>query len=98
MGSRYGTKVRSKERAALQQKNARHECPQCGKNSVRRVSTALWKCSSCSGLFAGGAYSPETMIGSSARKVITSLKHGVTTNMDTEVEKAEEGKEDKERK
>ncbi|MFQ5406630.1 MAG: 50S ribosomal protein L37ae [Candidatus Micrarchaeia archaeon] len=68
MVSRYGVKTRKKEQAVLDLKNAKYACPSCGKKKVKRVSNALWKCSSCSAAFAGGAYAPQTMVGVTARK------------------------------
>ena len=72
MVSRYGVKIRSREKKILQQQRLKHACPSCGKKSVRRVSTALWKCRSCGALFAGGAYSPTTTVGAMARKTVES--------------------------
>ena len=73
MGSRYGKKIRERVKKATSEQNARHACPQCGKKSVKRVGFALWKCKSCKTEFAGGAYSPETTVGSTARKIIEAI-------------------------
>ena len=74
MVSRYGVTTRQKEAKVLKQKNAKYECPKCGKKAVKRKGTALWNCKSCSAVIAGGAYRPETAIAATARKTIESLK------------------------
>jgi len=74
MGSHYGVRTRKQESAVLSMKNARYPCPKCGKKSLKRKGYALWICSSCDNQFAGGAYSPETEVGFTARQTITSLK------------------------
>ena len=48
-GARYGVIVRAK-----------HECPVCHHNSVRRESSGIWYCKHCGTKFAAGAYSPKT--------------------------------------
>ncbi|NYZ74745.1 50S ribosomal protein L37ae [Candidatus Micrarchaeota archaeon] len=74
MGSRYGVTIRQRERKVLKQKNAKYECPKCGKKAVKRRGNARWECRSCGAIIAGGAYSPETAIGSATRKTIESLR------------------------
>ncbi len=73
MSSRYGRTIRKREAAVLAVQRARHVCPACGKKSVKRRSNALWKCKSCSAEFAGGAYSPETAVGQTARKFLEGI-------------------------
>ena len=68
--SRYGKKIRELERAVLKQSRGRHACPKCGKVSVKRVGAGIWACRSCSAVFAGGAYSPETSAGAAARRAL----------------------------
>ncbi|MBI4406552.1 50S ribosomal protein L37ae [Candidatus Micrarchaeota archaeon] len=70
MGSRYGRTIRKKESEVLALQRAKHVCPVCGKKNVKRVSNALWKCRSCNSEFAGGAYTPETAVGQTARKFL----------------------------
>lgn len=73
MGSHYGKSIREREGKSLKTKRARHECPSCGKTSVKNISYALWKCRSCGTEFAGGAYEPETMVGKTVKKTIQSI-------------------------
>ncbi len=71
MGSRYGVKIRKRITAVKSVQKQKHACPQCGKNSVKRLGYAKWACKGCGAVFAGGAYSPETMVGTSAKKVLS---------------------------
>lgn len=74
MGSHYGVRTRKQEAAILKSTRAKHECPNCGKKSVKRVSSSLWECRGCGARFAGGAYAPQTEVGASARKIIQTAK------------------------
>lgn len=70
-GSRYGRKSR-KIVADLEEKSkAAYDCPRCGRNRVKRTSTAIWSCRKCGYTFAGGSFLPETSLG---RSVLRSLK------------------------
>ena len=73
MGSRYGAKIRKREAEVLSRQRAAYECPRCGKRKVRRRGYARWECRSCGAEFAGGAYSPETMVGSAAKKILSTI-------------------------
>ncbi len=70
MGSRYGRTIRKREEKVLSVQRAKHVCPSCGKKNVKRKANALWICRSCNATFAGGAYSPETAVGETARKFL----------------------------
>ena len=59
-GVRYGSKIRKEAKKAEDTRNATHLCPRCGSKSVRRKSFAVWRCSKCGVVFAGGAYAPTT--------------------------------------
>jgi len=36
--------------------HARYTCPFCGKDTIKRQVTGIWKCSACKKISAGGAY------------------------------------------
>lgn len=74
MVSRYGVKIRKREKEVLKKTRAKYECPTCGKTAVKRSGTALWKCKSCGAVIAGGAFSLETQVGGTAAKMIESIK------------------------
>ncbi len=59
-GARYGVKVRRRLKDIEENKSHRHECPNCHKLKVQRVSVGVWQCQSCSTKFAAGAYAPTT--------------------------------------
>jgi large subunit ribosomal protein L37Ae len=72
MVSRYGVKIRKLEGKILREMRQKHSCPKCGKKSVKRLGTGLWKCRSCGAVMAGGAYLPKTDIGRAADKIVAS--------------------------
>ena len=59
-GSRYGVKIRKQVHKIESEKKGKHTCPNCMNNSVKRISTGIWKCRRCGTTFAGGAYTPVT--------------------------------------
>lgn len=59
-GARYGVIVRNRVKNIEAQQKAKHECPVCHHNSVKRESSGIWYCRHCDTKFAAGAYSPKT--------------------------------------
>ena len=59
-GARYGLSVKKQIKAIETNKTAKYTCPRCYKNNVKRVSSGIWECRSCSLMFVGGAYRPNT--------------------------------------
>jgi len=59
-GARYGLSVKKQVRAIDDVKKVRYSCPRCCKTNVKRVSSGIWECRSCSLKFTGGAYQPTT--------------------------------------
>ena len=59
-GARYGLSVKKQIRSVETNKSAKYACPRCCKQNVKRVSSGIWECRSCSLKFAGGAYKPTT--------------------------------------
>ena len=60
--TRYGMKARRRYATIDAAMKAPHECPTCRRNTVKRISTGIWKCTKCSAEFIGGAYLPRTGI------------------------------------
>ncbi len=58
-GARYGVVVRNRVKAIEAHQKARHECPECHHQTVKRVSAGIWQCSRCGNKFAAAAYSPK---------------------------------------
>ncbi len=71
---RYGVSLRKRYQSVMKDKRARYTCDMCGKSSVKRISTGIWKCRHCGATFAGGAYSLKTPIGESFNRMISSMQ------------------------
>lgn len=61
--ARYGVKSRTRVRDVETQQHAKHICPKCNQQTVKRKSTGIWECRKCGNIFAGGAYNPKTAQG-----------------------------------
>ena len=68
-GARYGSTVRKRYIKVVTEMKKPHKCPQCGFPSVKRESVGVWKCRKCGLIFTGGAYVPETKLGTVAKRV-----------------------------
>jgi large subunit ribosomal protein L37Ae len=68
-GARYGSRVRKRYIEIITKMRKKHKCPQCTTQSVRRKSTGLWNCKKCGITFTGGAYTPETKLGATAKRI-----------------------------
>ena len=69
-GVRYGRKIRKMVASSEEQTRAAHKCPRCGKKSVKRVGTGIWRCSRCGYTFVGGTYIPQTPTGIAVQRAI----------------------------
>ena len=67
--ARYGVKARTRVRNVEILQKAKHICPSCGHQKVKRVSTSIWQCKKCETKFAGGAYLPQTETGQNVKKM-----------------------------
>ena len=54
--------------------HAKYNCSFCGKNSIKREATGIWKCSRCKKVMAGGAYVLSTSTAVQAKTAITRLR------------------------
>ena len=68
--ARYGVRARTRVRNVEIVQKAKHICPSCGHQKVKRVSTSIWQCGKCGIKFAGGAYLPRTESGQNIEKMI----------------------------
>jgi len=73
-GIRYGASLRKRYRVVKQQKIALYRCGSCGRITVERVASGIWKCRHCKTTFAGGAYVLSTAAGEIAKRQISNLK------------------------
>ncbi len=71
---RYGASIRKRYRKIKEEKTSRYICEMCGKNSVKRIGTGIWRCRHCNATYAGGAYSMTTPAGTNARRLIGNMK------------------------
>lgn len=96
-GARYGRGIKERIRKIEVKMKAKHKCPKCEKQAVKRKGYALWECSKCNTQFAGGAYMPTTDFGRLASRAIQFGSKGISVAKDL-VEEMEEEKEVKEEK
>ena len=68
--ARYGVRARTRVRNVEIVQKAKHICPSCGHQKVKRVSTSIWQCGKCGIKFAGGAYLPRTESGQNIEKML----------------------------
>ena len=59
-GIRYGKKIRDKTAAVEASSRAKHKCPSCLKQGLKRQAAGIWECRNCNTKIAGGAYNPRT--------------------------------------
>jgi large subunit ribosomal protein L37Ae len=55
-GARYGRRTKKKFALIESQQRAKHKCPYCSKEGVKRLATGIWQCRKCDIKFAGKAY------------------------------------------
>jgi len=68
--ARYGVRSRTRMRNVEVVQKAKHICPSCGHQKVKRISTSIWQCGKCGVKFAGGAYIPRTESGQNVEKML----------------------------
>ena len=57
-GVRYGATIKGRVIAVEKELKKAHECPDCLKGALERVSVGIWKCRKCGLKIAGKAYRP----------------------------------------
>lgn len=73
-GARYGATVRKRYISVVTSLHKAHDCPKCGSTSVHRQSVGVWKCGKCGAVFTGGAYSPSTKLGETAKRAAKGMQ------------------------
>lgn len=84
-GARYSSALKKKVKSIEEIQRKKQICPQCGRESLKRTSYAIWECTKCEAKFTGGAYKPRTKSGLEAQRIVEKEK--------VRQEKAEELKE-----
>ena len=95
LGSRYGVRSRTRVRNIELTQKAKHVCPSCGHEKVKRISTSIWQCKKCGIKFAGGAYTPRTEAGQNIEKMLKGEMKIPEIPQEKPEEKTEELKEEK---
>ncbi|RZN63069.1 50S ribosomal protein L37ae [Methanonatronarchaeum sp. AMET6-2] len=72
--ARYGSKIRKKIAEIERESKAKHECPKCKTQSLKREGTGIWSCRKCGKKTAGGAYKPQTPIGAKVKRTLKEVK------------------------
>ncbi|KAH6655442.1 ribosomal protein L37ae [Truncatella angustata] len=73
-GTRYGASLRKQVKRIEITQHSRYSCPFCGRTSVRRACTGIWKCKGCSKSLAGGAYVLSTPAATALRSTLRRLR------------------------
>ena len=68
--ARYGVRARTRVKNVEIIQRAKHKCPSCGHEKVKRVDTSIWQCNKCGVKFAGGAYYPKTEAGQNVERML----------------------------
>ncbi|MGB9135059.1 MAG: 50S ribosomal protein L37ae [Candidatus Bathyarchaeia archaeon] len=66
--ARYGSTLRKRYVEVMTESKRPHSCPQCRAVAVRRETVGVWKCRKCGFTFTGGAYTPSTKLGETAKR------------------------------
>ena len=66
--ARYGSTLRKRYVEVISGTKRLHSCPQCRAVAVKRQSVGVWKCRKCGFTFTGGAYTPSTKLGETAKR------------------------------
>ena len=70
---RYGASLRKRHDEIQKEKRSLYKCEACGRMTVRRVGTSIWRCRHCNTTYAGGAYSMSTPAGETAKRLISEM-------------------------
>ena len=96
-GTRYGAKLRKQVKAIEILQRTKYICNFCGKNSIRRQATGIWRCKACRRVVAGGAWEVSTSAAQTAKTTINRLKKEVVDTKKVEEVPEEETKPEKKR-
>ncbi|CAI5721883.1 unnamed protein product [Hyaloperonospora brassicae] len=73
-GTRYGSSLRKVVKKIEISQHAKYLCVFCGKDSIKRTVTGIWKCRSCYKTIAGGAYLLNTASAATVRSTLARLR------------------------
>ena len=93
--ARYGVRARTQVRNVEVIQKAKHICPNCGHQKVKRLNTSIWECKKCGVKFAGGAYNPKTESGQNFEKMLRGEAESPTKETEKPKEKVAKEPENK---
>jgi large subunit ribosomal protein L37Ae len=73
-GTRYGGTLRKVIKKMEVTQHAKYNCSFCGKHSVKRMATGIWKCLRCKKTMAGGSYVLSTAAAMTVRTAVSRLQ------------------------
>jgi large subunit ribosomal protein L37Ae len=73
-GTRYGASLRKDIKKMEVTQHGKYTCSFCGKETMKRQCTGIWRCKSCKKTVAGGAYVYSTTAAATVRSAIRRLK------------------------
>lgn len=82
-GPRYGRTTKHRLAAVELEQKAKHKCPYCGKQQIRRVAAGIFTCKKCASTFTGKAYVPAKQ---SKKPAMPEATHEETPEEEEEVE------------
>lgn len=77
-GCRYGATLRKVIKKMEVTQHSKYNCSFCGKDSVKRECTGIWKCCRCKKVMAGGAYVLSTSAAATVRTALNRLRKTAT--------------------
>lgn len=79
-GSRYGVGIKKRVLKVEEKQANLKPCSFCGFKRIKRLAAGLFFCKKCSTKFTGGAYTTETLIGKTAKKIVEQKKFSIEDN------------------
>nr|BAK23240.1 ribosomal protein L37a [Boodlea coacta] len=76
-GTRYGASLRKQIKKIEVSQHQKYFCVHCGKMTVKRQATGIWRCSHCHRVQAGGAYVLTTAPAVTVRSTIRRLREAI---------------------
>merc|ERR1712225_172779 len=76
-GTRYGATLRKQIKKMEITQHSNYTCSFCGKDTIKRQCTGIWKCKKCKKQIAGGAYTLNTASAATVRSTIRRLRETV---------------------
>ena len=78
-GPRYGYTTKKRALNIETKQRRKQTCEKCGRTSLKRKSNALWVCTKCDAVMAGGAFLPHTGAWKTIKSIIDRELRGANT-------------------